>query len=101
MFNRNLNDYHISSLNYSCLYGLNCNSPEHQNNNEKYTESNPQFYDNLNNNSNKLNLKIEPDSAMRTIVDQKYIEDPFNQRIHYLKHNNLNLNKEFINSKKK
>ena len=100
MFNRNLNDYHISSQNYSCLYGLNCNSPEHQNNNEKYTESNPQFYDNLNNNSNKINLKIEPDSAMRTIVDQKYIEDPFNQRIHYLKHNNLNLNKEFINSKK-
>ena len=100
MFNRNLNDYHISNQNYSCLYGLNCNSPEHQNNNEKYTESNPQFYDNLNNNSNKLNLKIEPDSAMRTIVDQKYIEDPFNQRIHYLKHNNLNLNKEFINSKK-
>ena len=109
MFNIVFNDIQISPKNFSCFYGTNCNNPFHQNNNEKYNESNPQFYKNyINNNINNLNLiknnqffnfKINTGAAMRILIEQKYEDDPFKQRIHYLRNNNININNEFIITK--
>ena len=109
MNNRDLNDFQISNKNFSCLYGTNCNYSQHQNNSEKYNESNPQFYKNyINNNINNLNpiqnnqifnYKIEPGKAMRNVINQKYEDDPFKKRIHYLRNNNFNINNEFIITK--
>ena len=109
MNNRDLNDFQLSSKNFSCFYGTNCNIPLHQNNNEKYNESNPKFYKNyINNNINNLNpihnnqifnLNIEPGTAMRNVINQKYEDDPFKKRIHYLRNNNYNINNEFIIAK--
>ena len=109
MNNRDLNDFQISNKNFSCLYGTNCNYSQHQNNSEKYNESNPQFYKNyINNNINNLNpiqnnqifnYKIEPGKAMRNVINQKYEDDLFKKRIHYLRNNNFNINNEFIITK--
>ena len=109
MNNRDLNDFQLSSKNFSCFYGTNCNIPLHQNNNEKYNESNPKFYKNyINNNINNLNLvqnnpffdfKIKPGTAMRILINQKYEDDPFKKRIHYLRNSDFNINNEFIITK--
>ena len=110
MFNRCSNDdFQSANKNFSCLYGTNSNNPFHQNNSEKYNESNPQFYKNyINNNINNLNLvqnnpffdfKIKPGTAMRILINQKYEDDPFKKRIHYLRNSDFNINNEFIITK--
>ena len=36
---------------------------------------------------------------MRILIEQKYEDDPFKQRIHYLRNNYININNEFIITK--
>ena len=97
MNNREINDYNISSRTFSCLYGKEYTSPNHQNN-KKYIDNNFQY--NLNHNYNENNIN-NLSLNQNNFQNQNYEQDAFKQRINYLKNSNINsnINYDYLNSK--